>query len=71
MKPRTLTKGDAVSAHLPALHLYQHEDGRYGVSIGGPAKFAKGKPEWHRVPIDVLDVMLTDAAVIHNTGRAA
>jgi hypothetical protein len=34
--------------------LYQHDDGRYGLSFG-PAKFAVCEPAWHSVPIDVID----------------
>lgn len=34
--------------------LYQHTDGRYGLSFG-PAKFAQGEPAWYSVPIDVYD----------------
>lgn len=34
--------------------LYQHDDGRYGLSFG-PAKFAVGDPSWHRVPLDVVE----------------
>src|SRR5690606_13591604 len=34
--------------------LYQHTDGRYGLSFG-PAKFAQGEPAWYAVPIDVYE----------------
>lgn len=37
------------------VRLYQHDDERYGLSIG-PASFAAGDPAWHRVPIDVIDM---------------
>ena len=40
---------------LTTIRLYQHDDGRYGVSFG-PAKFAEGEPAWHRVPVDVLEL---------------
>ena len=40
---------------LSTLRLYQHDDGRYGVSFG-PARFAEGEPAWHRVPIDVVEM---------------
>ena len=39
---------------VPTPVLYQHVDGRYGLSFG-PANFAVGVPEWYRVPIDVID----------------
>ncbi|MDR0701195.1 MAG: hypothetical protein LBF61_02095 [Azoarcus sp.] len=39
---------------MPAPFLYQHEDGRYGLSFG-PARFAKGVPAWHRVPLDIVE----------------
>lgn len=34
--------------------LYQHDDGRYGLSFG-PARFTEGNPAWHRLPIDVTE----------------
>lgn len=36
--------------------LYQHSDGRYGLSFG-PAQFRVGDPAWCRVPIDVLEAL--------------
>lgn len=34
--------------------IYQHNDGRYGLSFG-PAQFAVGDPAWHGVPVDVVE----------------
>ena len=34
--------------------LYQHDDGRYGLSFG-PARFTEGNPAWHRLPIDIIE----------------
>jgi hypothetical protein len=42
------------TASTPAPILYQHEDGRFGLSFG-PAKFAIGVPAWHRVPLDIIE----------------
>lgn len=42
------------AAALAQPMLYQHDDGRYGLS-SGPAQFSSGDPAWHRVPIDVID----------------
>lgn len=39
---------------MKTVRLYQHDDGRYGVSFG-PAQFAVGEPAWHSVPLDVIE----------------
>lgn len=40
----------------PAPILYQHTDGRYGLSLHGqPAAFTEGDPGWYRVPIDIVE----------------
>ncbi|WP_338616497.1 hypothetical protein [Pigmentiphaga sp. CHJ604] len=39
---------------MRTIRLYQHDDGRYGVSFG-PAQFAIGEPAWHSVPLDVIE----------------
>ncbi|KXA71092.1 hypothetical protein [Bordetella hinzii] len=39
---------------FPAPLLYQHDDGRYGLSFG-PARFAVAAPAWHRVPLDLIE----------------
>ena len=36
--------------------LYQHADGRFGLSLSGePAAFTKGDPAWYRVPLDLVE----------------
>jgi len=43
-------------APQPAPILYQHADGRYGLSLHGqPAAFTEGDPAWYRVPIDLVE----------------
>lgn len=37
------------SPPLPTPLLYEHEDGRFGLSFG-PTQFAIGNPAWHRMP---------------------
>ncbi|OZI30826.1 hypothetical protein CAL29_22885 [Bordetella genomosp. 10] len=46
--------------------LYQHTDGRFGLSLtGGQAEFTRNDPAWRRVPIDLIDPKPGDGQVAH------
>lgn len=47
-------EGSPPTRAAPAPLLYQHDDGRYGLSFG-PARFAVAVPAWHRVPLDLIE----------------
>ncbi|ANN66438.1 hypothetical protein [Bordetella bronchialis] len=45
--------------------LYQHSDGRYGLSLTGqPGTFTAGDPEWYRVPLDVVEPAASEAGAV-------
>ncbi|ANN70884.1 hypothetical protein [Bordetella bronchialis] len=55
--------GTRIAASEAKPILYQHSDGRYGLSLTGqPATFTTGDPEWYRVPLDIVEPAASESA---------